>query len=130
MRTSSTLLPLALAALLSACASRMPAGPSTAEGNLAATLTPIDQQLVARMRSERQGREHQHLEALLGKPRQYTIGSGDVLTIVVWGHPELTAAALIAPTPLISPTEQAAATAAPPQGFVVSETGNIQFPFA
>lgn len=130
MRIPFTLLPLTLAALLSACASSMPAGPSSAAGNLATTLTPIDQHLVARLRSEQQGRGHQHIEALLGKPAQYTIGGGDILTIVVWGHPELTAAALIAPTPLISPIEQAAATAAPPQGFVVSEAGDIQFPFA
>ncbi|RQS23099.1 sugar ABC transporter substrate-binding protein [Burkholderia sp. Bp8992] len=53
----------------------------------------------------------------------YRIGAGDVLQITVWDHPELSAAA---------PTSQSSSTQRPSDpvgGFVVDETGTVQFPY-
>jgi polysaccharide export outer membrane protein len=60
--------------------------------------------------------------ALFGKPPVYRVGPGDVLQIVVWDHPELAAA-------LGQPTQSSRAGDAIP-GFLVDESGNVQFPYA
>lgn len=60
--------------------------------------------------------------ALFGKPAAYKVGPGDVLQIVVWDHPEL-AAALGQPA-----QNQKTSDAAP--GFLIDESGNVQFPYA
>jgi len=51
------------------------------------------------------------------KPYLYTIGSSDILNVIVWDHPELTTPT----TQLSNPTES---------GFLVSAHGYITFPFA
>jgi polysaccharide export outer membrane protein len=58
---------------------------------------------------------------LFAKASGYKLGSGDVLQIVVWDHPEL-AAALGQPAQNSKPSD-----AAP--GFIVDSEGNIQFPY-
>jgi polysaccharide biosynthesis/export protein len=63
------------------------------------------------------------LQGLFGKPAPYEIGPGDVLQVTVWDHPELAAA--------LGQTAAGAnrdADAGP--GFLVDESGNIQFPYA
>ncbi len=54
----------------------------------------------------------------------YTVGRGDVLQITVWDHPELALAQGAQPPA----TTQKAAD--PGSGFVVDQSGNLQFPFA
>ena len=58
----------------------------------------------------------------------YKIGPGDLLSITVWDHPELSA---------VTPREQSAVGMAsavsvtpPPAGFVVDQAGVVQFPYA
>ncbi len=97
---------------------------------LSANLTPITADLVQRQNSERGARNAQDISALTAPEAPYHIGAGDVLSIIVWGHPELANAVLATQTPLITQAEQTAAGNGAPAGFVVSDAGQIQFPFA
>jgi polysaccharide export outer membrane protein len=69
------------------------------------------------------------VEELFGTPQPYVIGAGDILSIVVWDHPEL-----VFPTQTYSigaaydiPNYSGAANV---PGYVVSPAGTIQFPYA
>lgn len=125
-----TLILVSGALLLSACASRNILGGSKAgEAALPSVPVMITAELVASQKIQRKRDGTQDIAPLTAQAAPYTIGAGDILAILVWGHPELAAATLSAQSPLISAAEQAAAMAAP-QGFVVSEQGTIQFPFA
>ncbi|QRQ85663.1 polysaccharide biosynthesis/export family protein [Cupriavidus oxalaticus] len=69
------------------------------------------------------------VEELFADPESYTVGVGDILSIVVWDHPEL-----VFPTQTYSigaayeiPSYSGAANI---PGYVVSPAGTIQFPYA
>jgi polysaccharide export outer membrane protein len=59
----------------------------------------------------------------------YLIDSGDILSIVIWGHPELAGTTMNTLTPNMA-TGELTPTAAPSAGFIVDENGSLQFPFA
>ena len=78
------------------------------------------------LRSERLAkaqRSTQNIGALLGESRPYVIGSGDLLSILVWDHPELNIAAAGAQA------LSASAGAQTPAAFVVDQEGMVQFPY-
>lgn len=115
-----------LACCLTACASRpmsrqsgLPAEP----GGPATQL--ITEQLIEAERRQRElhiNKDIAHL--VVPTPPPYTIGSGDLLSIVVWDHPELAGQGIAAASnPMESP-------APAPAGFVVDHEGRVQFPFA
>ena len=82
------------------------------------TITPrFLQQQAARARSLLDPQ----VKGLLGTHKAYSIGAGDVVSITVWGHPEL---ALPVTTQTTDPTGQVAVG----NGYNVSAQGRIQFP--
>ena len=73
--------------------------------------------------------DNEGIDHLFGKPGPYLIGPGDILSIVVWDHPEL-----VLPTQTYAigsgATELAIGdTASGIPGYTVSSTGYIQFPY-
>lgn len=97
-----------------------------------AVLKPITPQLVRVENAKREKQVTQDISALMGKQEQYKIGAGDVLSIVVWDHPELSNAATVAAGGTVGTGADAStsATTAPPAGFIVDSDGVIQFPYA
>lgn len=70
------------------------------------------------------GRVSPEIKALVGPPETYRIGPGDVVGIVVYDHPELVASGIPATT-VADP-----ASVSPAPGFIVSNTGQLSFPYA
>ncbi len=100
--------------------------------NINPVLRQITPQLVKTERELREKQVSQDISKLLGRPAPYTIESGDVLSVVVWDHPELSNAATVAtgmPAGL-GADASTSATTAPPAGFMVDHEGMIQFPYA
>jgi polysaccharide export outer membrane protein len=90
------------------------------------TITP--QLAVEQMRAREQP-VSDNVRKLIGVAKPYVIGPGDILSIVVWDHPEL-----VLPTQTYSigtgPTELSLGdTAAGIPGYPVSSDGNVQFPY-
>jgi polysaccharide export outer membrane protein len=106
-------------------------GASSSSGDDAtnAVLKPITPHLVKVEREIREKQVSQDISKLLGKSTSYKIDTGDVLSIVVWDHPELTNAATGIAGPGAAPAD-VAATVQPPAGFPVDHDGTIQFPYA
>lgn len=92
-------------------------------------VTPITSHLV---KSEKEFRDRQasnDISKLVAKPKPYAIESGDILSIVVWDHPELAGAVMNMRPSGVEGVDAATATS-PPAGFVVDHEGMVQFPYA
>jgi polysaccharide biosynthesis/export protein len=124
----------AVGTLMSACAAspgmnmQAPSVPTTsttseaAQPSAQAPIAEIDIPLIKQMRdAERDTASSTSL--LVARPSNYVLGTGDVLNITVWDHPELAAAQLSVP-------QSAPRAADPVAGFVVDEQGNLTFPYA
>jgi polysaccharide export outer membrane protein len=123
----SLLLPLALAGcgvLHTAAQTRpVPGGPAGS----APVTELISPELIAAEQKKREALATQDLTKLVvANPPSYTIGRGDILSIVVWDHPELGGTVV---TPATGGADMGSA-ATPATGFVVDHEGRVQFPFA
>lgn len=103
----------------SASAATDSAAPATA-------VREITPQLLQAERAARSSRNSLDIGRLSAPAAPYTIESGDVLSIVVWDHPELNGAAVGMPTG--APDGPSGVT--PAAGFSVDHDGEIQFPYA
>jgi polysaccharide export outer membrane protein len=92
-------------------------------------LTSITPDLILELKAQQNAQSGQSVMHLKEPASVYLIGSGDILSIVIWGHPELAGTTMDELTPNMA-TGELAPTAAPPAGFVVDENGMLQFPFA
>lgn len=101
--------------------------PTTSASTQNPIIKPITPQLVQQERRLREQQSVANIDALMATSRPYTIDSGDVLSIVVWDHPELTNAQAAG---YMSDTLQTAPPTSTPAGFVVDHQGNVQFPYA
>ncbi len=86
----------------------------------------ISADLIEAERVQREARINQNIAHLIvTDPPPYTIDRGDILSIVVWDHPELAGQGVAASSAMVDTTPSA-----PAAGFVVDHEGRVQFPFA
>jgi len=127
---------LALIPWLAACASggagihadanaRLDSGPP-ANALVVKQITP---ELVRSEREQHEQQTTQNISRLVSAVTPYKIESGDILSIVVWDHPELAGAVMTTPSAAISGADPVG-PATPPAGFVVDHEGMVQFPYA
>ena len=90
-------------------------------------LHSITPELLSQQRASRKDEIPAQVKQLFGTAKPYTIGSGDILNIVVWDHPQLS----IAPAGAVATVgSDAAATASlVGNGYNVNPDGRIQFPY-
>ncbi|SAK39262.1 polysaccharide export protein [Caballeronia fortuita] len=136
-RTKSALLAAVPPLLLSACAfapgmhfdPSVPVDPTDASST--PHVTAITPELLRQQKSLREAETGDTYRSLIGSPKHYVIGPADVLSIIVWDHPELVVPNLtytIGDTAGTLPTGPGLSSQAVP-GFVVGDDGNIQFPY-
>ncbi|MDT6962746.1 MULTISPECIES: polysaccharide biosynthesis/export family protein [unclassified Cupriavidus] len=89
-------------------------------------VTPISWDLVNALRSTR---STQDIDDLLGAVQPYRIGPADILSIVVWDHPELVFPSQTYTVGIGYEIPGYSGAASVP-GYVVSHHGDIQFPYA
>lgn len=87
-------------------------------------ITAITPDLIKAGRAARLTTLPADVQALLGEAEVYKIGPGDVIGIVVYDHPEIAFSAIPATT-VADPS-----SVSPAPGFIVSNTGQLTFPYS
>lgn len=79
-------------------------------------LIRITPELIRQLQASPQASAAQQVKHLLGSPKPYAIGPGDVLNIIVWGHPDVN----LPPATTVNSDVG---------GYTVNNEGFVQFPF-
>jgi polysaccharide export outer membrane protein len=87
-------------------------------------LTPITPELIQAQRASAPRKVAPEVLALVGEAESYKIGPGDVIGITVYDHPEI----VFSGVPATTVADPASVSPAP--GFIVSNTGQLTFPYA
>jgi polysaccharide export outer membrane protein len=87
-------------------------------------LLSITPELIRKQRSAVPSEIAQDVKSLFGTARPYRIGPGDVISVVVWSHPEI-----VFPVASALTTTDPSGTTAAGNGFSVDPDGLIQFPY-
>jgi len=96
------------------------------------TLKQITPQLLQAEKTLREQQPSQDISSLVASPSPYLIGNGDILSIVVWDHPELSISAMTGPSSAMTGSATLGASGADngvATGFVVDQDGLVQFPY-
>lgn len=89
----------------------------------------ITEKLVREQKAQRELQVGQELDNLIAPIQPYTIGPGDIILVVIWGHPELVAGATITSQPTAGGVQTASTAEQTPFGFMVDHDGMLQYPF-
>jgi len=103
-----------------------PSGFSTSDADAPppGAITQITPDLIRAQRAAvDKSRVSPEVQALIGQAEPYRIGAGDVIGIVVYDHPEM----VFSSTPATTVADVASVSPAP--GFIVSDTGQLSFPY-